>query len=155
MIDFDSFFFPLDAIGRWNSAYGKKGFIQYQFVVPQECALVAITNILVKMRELNLYSFLSVLKTTGKSNGSWLAFPVEGMSLALDFQYSDDLLPKLDVLDNIVVGYGGRLYLTKDCRMSKKTFENGYPNCEKFRDLRVAYGMKPKIESKQSLRLGI
>lgn len=155
VIDFDRFFFPLDAIGNWNKVYGRKGFIQYQFVVPKKHSEIAIKRILEKLRELKLYSFLSVLKNTGKCNKGWLSFPMEGMSLALDFQYSDDLLPKLELLDEIVIGYGGRLYLAKDCRMSQSTFKAGYRHYEKFKNFRIDRGMKARIESKQSIRLGL
>lgn len=34
-VDLESFFYPLDAIHNWNKIYGKKGFIQYQFVIPK------------------------------------------------------------------------------------------------------------------------
>ena len=36
LVDIDSFFYPLDAIGNWNRIYGKKGFVQYQFVLPKD-----------------------------------------------------------------------------------------------------------------------
>src|SRR5690606_295 len=35
-VHYDKFFFPLDAINNWNRGYGKRGFVQYQFIIPEE-----------------------------------------------------------------------------------------------------------------------
>ena len=90
-----------------------------------------------------------------KENENYLSFPIEGYSLALDFKIERGLFELLDKLDQIVLKYNGRIYLTKDVRVSKETFEKGYPNIEKFRNLRKEYGMDKKFQSLQSKRVGI
>ena len=44
---YKSFFFPLDSIISWNRAYGRKGFFQYQFVVPKDSGKESIKKVLV------------------------------------------------------------------------------------------------------------
>jgi FAD/FMN-containing dehydrogenase len=100
-------------------------------------------------------SFLAVLKLYGKANDNWLSFPIEGYSLALDFKIDKDLFSLLDTLDEIVVKYKGRIYLTKDARVSKNTFEKGYPHIETFRKYRKDNKMHKKFQSYQSERVGI
>ena len=80
---------------------------------------------------------------------------MQGYSLALDFKIEKGLFELLDKLDGIVLKHGGRIYLTKDVRVSKEVFEKGYPQINKFRALREKYKMNEKFNSLQSLRVGI
>jgi FAD/FMN-containing dehydrogenase len=75
--------------------------------------------------------------------------------LALDFKIERGLFELLDRLDKIVLKYGGRIYLAKDVRVSKETFEKGYPMIDKFREFRKKHGMNIKFQSLQSRRVGI
>ena len=154
-VDIDTFFYPLDAINNWNRIYGKSGFTQYQFILPKEKSYDGLKEILEKISKSGKGSFLAVLKLYGKENENYLSFPMKGYSLALDFKIEKGIFELLNSLDEIVLKYGGRIYLTKDVRVSKETFEKGYPNIEKFRELRKKYAMSEKFVSLQSKRVGI
>ena len=155
IVDIDSFFYPLDAIGHWNRIYGKNGFTQYQFILPKETSYEGLEEILSAISKSGKGSFLAVLKLYGKANDNYLSFPMEGYSLALDFKIEKGLFDLLDKLDEIVVKYKGRIYLAKDVRVSKKTFEKGYPKIESFRQYRKENKMDSKFQSLQSKRVGI
>ncbi len=154
-VDIDTFFYPLDAINNWNRIYGKGGFTQYQFILPKESSFEGLQKILEKISQSGKGSFLAVLKLYGKENENYLSFPIEGYSLALDFKIEDGLFELLDELDEIVVEYNGRIYLTKDVRVSKETFEKGYPQIDKFRKFRKKNKMSEKFNSLQSKRVEI
>ncbi|MEA3492126.1 MAG: FAD-binding oxidoreductase [Campylobacterota bacterium] len=154
-VDIDTFFYPLDAIGHWNRIYGKNGFTQYQFILPKESSYEGLEEILTAISKSGKGSFLAVLKLYGKANENWLSFPIEGYSLALDFKIEKGLFDLLDQLDDIVVKHQGRIYLTKDVRVSRETFEKGYPQIETFRQFRKENKMDSKFQSLQSKRVGV
>lgn len=154
-VGIDPFFYPLDAIGNWNRIYGKKGFTQYQFVLPKDTSYTGLREVLNSVSRSGLGSFLAVLKLFGAANSNYLSFPLEGYTLALDFKIQSGLFALLNELDRLVLKFGGRIYLTKDARVSKDVFELGYPQVEKFRALRKKYKMDEKFNSLQSRRVGI
>lgn len=153
VVSYEPFFYPLDAILHWNRGYGKKGFVQYQFVLPLE-SKQGLIEILKKISDQGLGSFLAVLKVFGKQD-DLISFPKEGYTLALDFPVRKGLFEFLDQLDEIVLKYGGRLYLSKDARMKPEIFWRGYPTAQKFHDIVKKYNPKYKINSIQAIRLNI
>jgi FAD/FMN-containing dehydrogenase len=154
LVHWNPYFFPLDGIGDWNRIYGRRGFLQYQCVIPTDRAASALNGILDRISHRGIASFLAVLKQMGPSHGD-ISFPMEGFTLALDMPVSDPVFPLLDDLDKAVVEAGGRLYLAKDARQSPSTFEAGYSGLNRFRDLRRAIGAHGRISSRLSTRLGI
>jgi FAD/FMN-containing dehydrogenases len=154
-VDHDTFFYPLDFINEWNRIYGRNGFVQYQFILPKEKSYDGLEEILTKIGRTGKGSFLAVLKLYGKENRNYLSFPMEGYSLALDFKVERGVFDFLSSLDEIVLRNGGRIYLTKDSRMSKDVFARGYHKADFFRKLRKELGMKEKFTSLQSRRLDI
>lgn len=131
IIPSDKFFYPLDSILDWNRIYGRRGFVQYQFVVPKEVGKKAISEILKKVTEKGWGSFLAVLKTF-RSGSVPLTFQMEGYTLALDIPMNRNLLKFLDLLDEMVKAFGGRIYLSKDARMKSEIFFSTYPESENF-----------------------
>ena len=151
VVPYEPFFYPLDAILHWNRGYGKKGFVQYQFVLPLS-AKEGLINILRRISDEGLGSFLAVLKVFGKQD-SLISFPDEGFTLALDFPVRNGLFRFLDELDQIVLQYGGRLYMSKDARMKPEVLFKGYSRIEEFKSILKKYNPSGKLSSLQSRRL--
>jgi decaprenylphospho-beta-D-ribofuranose 2-oxidase len=151
IVGYEPFFYPLDAILHWNRGYGKKGFIQYQFLLPLN-AKDGLKEIVQRISEEGMGSFLAVLKVFGKQK-SMISFPDEGYTLALDFPVRDNLFPFLDQLDKVVLKYGGRLYMSKDARMKPEMLKAGYPRLDEFKATLKKYNPEGKFRSAQSDRL--
>jgi decaprenylphospho-beta-D-ribofuranose 2-oxidase len=151
VVNYEPFFYPLDAILHWNRGYGKKGFIQYQFVIPMD-SKQGLIEILQKISEKGLGSFLAVLKVFGPQE-SLIGFPMEGYTLALDIPVRKGLFETLDELDKIVLQYGGRLYMSKDARMKPGVLQSGYPHLPRFLSIIKKYDPERRIRSVQSDRL--
>jgi decaprenylphospho-beta-D-ribofuranose 2-oxidase len=133
---------PLDPISNWNLLYGKSGFVQYQFVIPAESLekLQVIFNIL---RDSNVASPLGVLKKLGAESGALLGFSMPGWTLAIDVPAKHKNLEKiLEQIDEIVIAARGRIYLTKDSRVSRLAFKRMYLKLEEF--LRVKSDVDPE-----------
>lgn len=120
-VHYEPFFYPLDVINEWNKIYGKKGFIQYQMVIPKEKGKEGMRKILETIADSGNGSFLAVLKLFGKNNPkAYNSFPMEGYTLALDFKVNDKLKYLVEELDKIVEEFSGRIYLTKDSMSNPK-----------------------------------
>ena len=154
-IHFDKFFYPLDLFSNWNKIYGKNGLLQYQFILPLENSYEGTKEIFSLIQQNEIYPYLAVLKLYGDENENYLSFPIKGYSLALDFQNNQETLNMLEDLDSLVLQNGGRVYLTKDARIKEKNFKNMYPKVEKFIQIRKKYSFDKKIQSSQSVRIGI
>ncbi len=62
----------------------------------------------------------------------------------------------LEKLDNVVSQYDGRIYLTKDSRMSSRFFKKTYEkNLNRFLDIKKNLDPDNKLRSLQSERLGL
>ena len=155
LVDLDPYFYPLDSIGAWNRIYGRRGFFQYQCVLPEEGSRDGLRQMLEATSAAGRGSFLAVLKRMGAQSLGMLSFPMPGYTLALDFPVSESILPLLARLDEIVVALGGRIYLTKDARMSSAVFAAGYPRLNEFRHVRREWNLESKFRSALSERLEI
>ncbi len=146
---------PLDRLHRWNRIYGRRGFVQYQLVVPLVAAHAALSAVLDLVRTEGKGSFLAVLKRLGPGNPGLLSFPMEGYTLTLDMPIYRGLWTFLDQLDERVVHYGGRVYLAKDARLSPEVFRKMYPAWEAFQEVLEKVDPDRKLHSHMSERLAI
>jgi FAD/FMN-containing dehydrogenase len=130
---YDKFLYPLDAIRDWNRIYGRRGFYQYQCVVPNH-DYAAIEELLEIIGASGGGSFLAVLKEFGDIPAlGMLSFPREGVTLALDFaNRGQPTLDLLDRLDAVVMAAGGAVYPAKDARMSRTAFAAYFPRWAEF-----------------------
>lgn len=129
------FFYPLDAVANWNAIYGRRGFLQYQFVIPEGAGLEPVAEIVDLAAKSRLASFLTVIKKFGgvRSPGL-LSFPRAGTTVTLDFAGRKEhvLLPMLERCDEIVEAANGAVYPAKDARMSPVRFRRFYPEWEQL-----------------------
>lgn len=151
---YDSFFYPLDFLEDWNRMYGKNGFIQYQCVLPTEVSRAGLTKILSLCSQKGWGSFLAVLKRFGKQEG-WLSFPMPGYTLTLDMPVKPGLWEFLDELDQLVLEYGGRIYLAKDARLSANNFRKMYDKFEQWLEVKKQIDPHNYFNSNLSKRLEI
>lgn len=154
LVDWDAYFYPLDAVGDWNRIYGRKGFLQFQCVVPLESHAEGLRAMLGAISDSGAASFLAVLKRFGAQE-SRLSFPMEGYTLALDFPINRRSLALMPLLDRITADHGGRFYLAKDSRMSAETLSQTDPRWQEFARLRRETGLAARFASAQSERLGL
>lgn len=154
LTDYDSFFYPLDRFLDWNRLYGRKGFTQYQFVLPLAESREGMRAILERIAASRQGSFLSVLKLFGPQEGS-LSFPREGYTLALDFPIRPGTPALLSALDELVLAFGGRLYLAKDAHMSGETFRASYAAAARFGEELARLDPQHRFRSLLSRRLEV
>jgi decaprenylphospho-beta-D-ribofuranose 2-oxidase len=149
------FFYPLDAIHHWNRIYGKRGFYQFQSVIPDAGAAVGMRRMLEAISDARAGSFLAVLKTLGGEGRGHLSFPMRGYTLALDFPRRDGVEELLARLAAISLDHGGRVYLAKDAVLDAESFARMYPKLGEFRDVLDSIDPERRMQSDMARRLNI
>lgn len=123
IVSHESFYYPLDAIRSWNRMYGRRGFTQYQCVLPREAGRSSARRVLEVLTARGGASFLCVIKDFGRESKGVLSFPRPGITLALDIAVRDDTQDLVDSLNEQVLQEGGRVYLAKDSFTRREHFE--------------------------------
>ncbi len=147
------YLYPLDNIQNWNTLYGKRGFYQFQCVIPDEAADEGIQEIIKTVSNSEEKPYLAVLKTFGSEGRGLLSFPMRGFTLAMDFPNKQNTLALLHKLEDITVAHHGRIYFAKDACLRAEHLETMYPKINAFRDVLKKYDPTHHWESRLSKRL--
>ena len=151
----EQFFYPLDAVQDWNRIYGKRGFYQFQCVIPDDTARDGIRRALETISAARSASFLAVLKTLGGEGRGMLSFPLRGYTLALDFPRRNSIETLMAKLEGITLDHGGRIYLAKDAVLSPEGFAAMYPRRDVFQEILAEVDPKGRFQSDMSRRLNL
>jgi len=134
LLHYDPFFYPLDRIQAWNRLYGRRGFLQYQCVIPSAAGKDPVREIWARSSRLGLSSFLTVLKAFGdRPSPGMMSFPQPGITLAMDIPFEgESTLKALNDLYEVVRDSRGAVYPAKDARMSPESFQVFFPQWRQF-----------------------
>lgn len=152
---YEAFFYPLDKIAEWNRGYGRRGFTQYQFVIPFENGVAEMRKILTAILSSGELPFLNVLKRLGKESGGVLSFPREGYTFAIDFPIRQNTPALLKRLDAMVIDASGRIYLGKDSYTDAATFRTMYPEVDGWLETKAKYDPNRAFTSNLGRRVGL
>jgi len=155
VLPYDTYFYPLDAIQNWNRIYGRRGFVQFQCVVPPDESRETLIALLTRSSDARRGSFLAVLKRFGESSGGMLSFPMPGYTLAMDLPVRAGLASFLDDLTEIVSNAAGRVYLAKDSHLDAATFRTMYREYPRWLAIKERVDPDHRFSSSLSQRLGI
>jgi FAD/FMN-containing dehydrogenase len=154
LVSYDAFFYPLDAVAGWNRLYGRRGFLQYQCLLPRAAGAPPLATLLARLGEAGAASFLAVIKDCGPASDAYLSFPMEGTTLALDLPYRGAVTEMLvHDLNAVVVAHGGRVYLAKDAVTRAVDFARMMPRLGEWRAVRDRWDPEHRFRSAQSVRL--
>jgi FAD/FMN-containing dehydrogenase len=153
LVDPETFFYPLDAIGHWNRMYGPGGFTQYQCVLPDSAGHGAARRFLDLLTQRGGASMLCVIKDCGPEGVGLLSFPKPGISIALDIPIQRDTQALVDALNELVIAVGGRIYLAKDQFTRADHYRAMEDRLPEWMRIRRAWDPEGRLRSAQSVRL--
>lgn len=153
LVSLEQFFYPLDAILDWNRMYGRRGFVQFQCVIPDAEVARGLPKLLARIAAAGQASFLAVIKTLGGGGRGHLSFPLRGVTLALDFPRKRGVDSLLASLHDLTADCGGRVYLAKDSALTPAQFRRMYPAVQEFQSVLAQVDPRRRMRSDMSHRL--
>ncbi len=150
----EPFFYVLDSVRHWNRLYGRRGFTQYQCVLPEGADIDGSLEIFETLQRMRAIPFLAVVKDFGAEGEGMLSFPRPGITLSLDIPVSARHTQRIvDRLNEIVIARGGRIYLAKDGFTRAEHFRAMEPRLPDWNHVRDKWDPERRLRSALSVRL--
>lgn len=146
-------FYPLDVLRNWNRLYGRRGFTQYQAVLPGPSSHPRHQRLMRTLRERRAPVYLCVIKDCGREGKGMLSFPKPGISYALDLPIGPETQALVDALNELVIEEGGRIYLAKDAFTRAEHFRAMEPRLDAWTAVRRRWDPDGRLKSAQSVRV--
>jgi decaprenylphospho-beta-D-ribofuranose 2-oxidase len=146
--------FPIDGLEGYYRAFGKRGFREYQLIVPyatwDELAralepCVQKSGVPITLASLKLF----------RGSKRHVAFSGEGVCLAVDVPAGERSLAFFRELDELSVKYGAVVNLSKDSRASRELCRAVFPGFEDFRARLDAFDPKRRFQSRLRERIDV
>jgi decaprenylphospho-beta-D-ribofuranose 2-oxidase len=145
-----------DRFVNWKALYGRTGFLEYHFVVPDTCLRDAFST-LVQMAEAQRVTLhLGILKRLGPApREGLLSFPREGYTVNFQVRDCEWNRRLLVSFTDFLIELRGRVYLAKDACLLPRQLWRMYHRLKEWQEIARRYDPGGKIQSDLSLRLGI
>lgn len=149
----ESSFYPLDVVREWNRFYGRRGFTQYQVVLPGPYDHPRHERFTRVLRQRRAHVYLCVIKDCGAEGKGMISFPKPGVSYALDMPVGPETQAIVDALNEVAIEEGGRIYLAKDAFTRAEHFRAMEPRLAAWTAVRDRWDPARRLRSAQSVRV--
>ena len=153
LCNFNEIFYPQDYFTDWNKLYGKIGFFQIQFIIPEnkfEKVLVEISSFLKKTKTFSTFVIVKRFNEKGK----YLNYSGTGYSISFDFKIDNKFSIIKFFFNSLVNKYNLKVNFSKYLIVKKSNAFN-YPEFKLFKKEISLLNMKKKINSLFPKRLEI
>ena len=153
LCNFNEIFYPQDYFIDWNKLYGKIGFFQIQFIIPENKFEKVLDEISAFLKKAKTFSTFVVVKRYNEK-GKYLNYSGNGYSISFDFKINNDFKIIKFFFNSLVNKYNLKVNFSKDLIVDKSNAFN-YPEFKLFKKEISLLNMKKKINSLFSKRLEI
>ena len=153
LCNFNEIFYPQDYFTDWNKLYGKIGFFQIQFVIPENKFEKVLVEISFFLKKTKTFSTFVVVKRFNEK-GKYLNYSGTGYSISFDFKIDNNFNIIKFFFNSLINKYNLKVNFSKDLIVKKSNAFN-YPEFKLFKKEISLFNMNKKINSLFSKRLEI
>lgn len=154
VLDVTSATFPVTGNEFYFELFGRRGFREYQVLVPWERWGETEERVTAAIRREGVPITLASLKAF-RGGSKLLNFDGDGVCLTLDAAEGERTRRLFRALDNVTLVVGGRLNVAKDSRVDADLVSRVFPEYDRFRSRLTAFDPRRRFDSTLRGRLGV